>query len=140
MNGVGTGKMRFLQAEHGEALAVMRKQPYPALPELSEATQAVICGGDATPRRLMRRQLIVSERMGAVPTDAPMTPLQRDLRGECKRLRLRRPRLGLEQLQIVVGIVVVVRAVEDTLPATRRALRPDGGFYLRGGGCGGSGG
>ncbi|MCP4425758.1 MAG: hypothetical protein GY803_14785, partial [Chloroflexi bacterium] len=72
-----------------EALAAMRGLPFPGLPELKEATQTVLCFGDAEPMQLIERKLIVSERMGAVPPDTPMVPLQRDLRRQQKRLRLR---------------------------------------------------
>ena len=72
-----------------EALAAMRDLPFPGLPELNEATQTVICFGDAEPMKLIQKKLIVSERMGAVPPDTPMVPLQRDLYTQQKRLRLR---------------------------------------------------
>jgi len=72
-----------------EALAALRGRPFPALPELDEATQAVLCYGDAEPMQLIRRRLIVGERMGLVPPDAPAVPLQRDLRVQQTRLRLR---------------------------------------------------
>ncbi len=62
-----------------EALAAMRDLPYPGLPELNEATQAVLCGGAAEPLDLIRRKLIVGERMGMVPPDSPMVPLQHDI-------------------------------------------------------------
>ncbi len=72
-----------------EALAAIRDQAIPGLAELNEATQTVLCFGDATPLRLIQKKIIVSERMGAVPADTPMVPLQRDLQREQKRLRLR---------------------------------------------------
>ncbi len=51
---------------------------YPAA-ELNEAVRAVFCFGDDLPLRLIHEKLIVSERLGQVPEDAPMTPLQADL-------------------------------------------------------------
>ncbi len=72
-----------------EALAALRGRPFPALDELNEAVQAVLCGGEAEPMALIRRRLIVGERMGVVPPDAPAVPLQHDLRAEQTRLRLR---------------------------------------------------
>jgi hypothetical protein len=62
-----------------EALAALRGLPFPGLPELNEATVAVLCSGDQEPMTLIRRKLIVGERMGLVPPDTPMVPLQRDL-------------------------------------------------------------
>jgi hypothetical protein len=72
-----------------EALAAMRDLAVAGLPELTEATQTVICFGEAAPLRLIQEKLIVSERMGNVPPDTPMVPLQRDLHHHQKRLRLR---------------------------------------------------
>lgn len=72
-----------------EALAGLRGRPFPGLPELDEATQSALCGGDSEPMRLIRRRLVVGERMGMVPPDVPAVPLQRDLREQQTRLRLR---------------------------------------------------
>lgn len=72
-----------------EALAALRGLAVPGLAELNEATQTVICFGEAAPLRLIQEKLIVSERMGSVPPDTPMVPLQRDLHQLQKRLRLR---------------------------------------------------
>jgi len=71
-----------------ESLAAIRGHPLPGLPELSEATQAVLCFGDDAPMRLIHEKLIVGEALGKVPTDIPTTPLQQDLGREQKRLRL----------------------------------------------------
>ena len=72
-----------------ESLAALRGLPAPGLPELNEATQTVLCFGDAAPMQLIQKRLIVGERMGAVPPDSPMIPLQRDLHQQQHRLRLR---------------------------------------------------
>lgn len=72
-----------------EALAAMRNLPLPGLAEFNEATQTVMCFGDAAPLGLIQEKLIIGERMGAVPPDTPMTPLQRDLYQHQRRLRLR---------------------------------------------------
>lgn len=72
-----------------EALTAIRGLALPGLAELNEATQTVLCFGEAEPMQLIQERLIVSERMGAVPPDSPMIPLQRNLYQEQKRLRLR---------------------------------------------------
>lgn len=71
-----------------ESLAAMRDLPFPGLPELNEATQAVLCQGMAEPLDLIRRKLIVGERLGMVPPGSPMVPLQRDLYHQQKVLEL----------------------------------------------------
>jgi hypothetical protein len=72
-----------------QALAALRDRTQVGLPELTEATQAVLCHGDDLPLRLIERKLIVGERLGQVPDETPMVPLQQDLLREQKRLRLR---------------------------------------------------
>ena len=72
-----------------QSLAALRDITLPGLPELNEATQAVICGGEAEPMRLIQKRLIVGERMGLVPPDAPLVPLQRDLYAQMRALKLR---------------------------------------------------
>lgn len=76
-------------ARLAEALAAIRGRALPGLPELEEATLSVLCGGDEEPLALIRRRLIVGERMGLVPPDAPAVPLQRDLAALQARLKLR---------------------------------------------------
>lgn len=67
-----------------DALAAVRNRPLPGLPELLEAAQAVLCYGDTTPLRLIETRLIVGERLGSIPAETPMLPLQR----EQQRLRM----------------------------------------------------
>ncbi|MBI1296011.1 hypothetical protein GC175_13740 [bacterium] len=73
-----------------QSLAALRQRPLPGLPELTEAVQAVFCFGEELPLQLVREQMIVGERLGAVPAEAPTVPLQLDLEKEQKRLRLPR--------------------------------------------------
>ncbi len=72
-----------------DALAAIRDFSLPGLAELSEATQAVLCFGDPLPMQLIQDQLIVGERLGKIPSDTPMVPLQQDLLRQQKRLRLK---------------------------------------------------
>ncbi|NTV65867.1 MAG: hypothetical protein HGA65_20350, partial [Oscillochloris sp.] len=71
-----------------EGLAALRGHPLPGLPELSEACRAVFCFGGDAPMQLIHDQLIVGERLGAVPDEAPSVPLQQDLQREQRRLKL----------------------------------------------------
>jgi hypothetical protein len=71
-----------------EALAGLRDRPLPGLPELNEASQAVLCFGSELPMRLIHEQLIVGEMLGEVPAETPQAPLQQDLAREQRRLRL----------------------------------------------------
>lgn len=72
-----------------EALAALRNFSLPGLAELNESTQTVLCFGDALPMQLIQEQLIVGERLGKIPTETPMVPLQQDLLRQQKTLRLK---------------------------------------------------
>ncbi len=72
-----------------EALAALRGSAMPGLAEMNEAAQTVFCMGDAAPMRLIQERLIVSDRLGQVPPETPLIPLQQDLQQLQKRLRLK---------------------------------------------------
>ncbi|WP_129629083.1 DUF5682 family protein [Candidatus Oscillochloris fontis] len=72
-----------------ESLAALRGRPLPGLPEMNEACRAVFCFGSDLPMQLIHSELIVGERMGAVPEEAPSVPLQQDLQREQRRLRMK---------------------------------------------------
>jgi Family of unknown function (DUF5682) len=72
-----------------EALAALRSRPLAGLEEVTEAARAVLCEGSDLLTDLIQRRLVVGERLGSVPATTPMMPLQRDLRDQQRRLRLR---------------------------------------------------
>jgi hypothetical protein len=69
-------------------LAALRNLWKPGLTELNDAALAVMCFGDPTLLHLIRRELIVSNRMGTVPDQVPRPPLQSDIDKTAKSLRL----------------------------------------------------
>lgn len=71
-----------------EALAALRGKPLPGLDELLESARTVFCFGAETPMQLISAQLVIGQRMGGIPEDAPLVPLARDLSALQKRLRL----------------------------------------------------
>ncbi|MFE1166333.1 DUF5682 family protein [Nocardiopsis sp. NPDC058789] len=72
-----------------ESLAVLRGRPLAGLDEVSEAVTAVLCEGEQTRAALVHGRMVIGERLGSVPPDTPMVPLQRDLMAAQKRLRLK---------------------------------------------------
>ena len=70
------------------ALASLRHLPRAGLEELNEATLSVLCNGEEILLDLIRRKLIVSDRIGETPTEIPKPPLQMDLEKLQKKLRL----------------------------------------------------
>lgn len=76
-------------ARLADSLAALRERPAPGLDELNEATRTVLLMGDDAVLRLIEDQLIVGDRLGSVPPDVPVVPLQRDLERLQKSLRLK---------------------------------------------------
>lgn len=76
-------------ARLADALAALRAHHQPGLDELCEALRTVVCMGDDAPMQLIHRQLIVGDRLGGIPEQAPAVPLQRDLEQQQKSLRLK---------------------------------------------------
>jgi len=72
-----------------EALAALRGRPLAGLAEVSEATWSVLCGGDELAAGFVTRDLVVGERLGAVPDNAQIVPLEADLRARARTLKLR---------------------------------------------------
>lgn len=72
-----------------ESLAALRERPLPGLPELNEAVLTVFCFGNPVPMRLIEEKLIIGERIGSVPPETPMAPLQGDFDREIRRLRMK---------------------------------------------------
>ncbi|MFF4774339.1 DUF5682 family protein [Microtetraspora fusca] len=77
-----------------QSLATLRDRPLAGLNEVSEAVRAVLCEGDELPAELVRRRMVLGERLGRVPDSTPMVPLQRHLREEQRRVRLKPEALG----------------------------------------------
>lgn len=71
-----------------DMLALLRNYPRPGLQELNEATQSVICFGDEVLLQLIRDELIVSNKLGQVPGNAPKVPLQHDFEKQQSKCRL----------------------------------------------------
>ncbi len=88
--GVAASPAHVIEAVRlAEALAALRGRPLAGLEEVTEAARAVLCEGSDVLSRLIQRRLVIGERLGAVPADTPMVPLQQDTRDQQRRLRLR---------------------------------------------------
>ncbi|MFW0793342.1 DUF5682 family protein [Gordonia sp. CPCC 205515] len=76
-------------ARLADTLAVLRRRPLAGLTEINEATLAVMCQGDSGLADLMYREAVIGERLGSVPDDAPVVPLQADLTASARSARLK---------------------------------------------------
>jgi hypothetical protein len=72
-----------------DTLAAVRDLAAPGIDELREAALATLCGGETERLDLIREKLEIGEKLGEVPAETPTVPLQRDLEGLQKRLRLK---------------------------------------------------
>jgi hypothetical protein len=88
--GIGVSSAHVIEAVRlAEALAALRGRPLAGLEEVTEASRAVLCEGSDLLTALIGRKLVIGERLGTVPADTPMVPLQRDLHDQQRHLRLR---------------------------------------------------
>ncbi len=71
-----------------ETLAVMRGRPIAGLDEVQEAALAVMCAGAEPVLAFVTNDLVIGEQLGTVPDEAPLVPLDADLRQQAKSLRL----------------------------------------------------
>jgi len=71
-----------------ESLASLRGFSKAGLEELNEATLTVLCNGESILMQLIHDELIVSNKIGEVPTEIPKPPLQLDIEKWQKKLRL----------------------------------------------------
>lgn len=71
------------------ALASLRGLNRPGLNEFNEATQTVMCMGEAVLMQLVWKDLIVGKDIGRVPDNTPQAPIQRDLEQWIKTLRFK---------------------------------------------------
>ena len=79
-----------------EALSALRDLSAPRLQELQEAIRTVMLFGEELPLELIRQNLLIGEKIGAVPSSLPATPLERDLQRLQKTLKLK-PKATYEQ-------------------------------------------
>src|SRR5205807_2123259 len=82
-----------------DALASMRELPMPGLAEVHEAIQTVLCHGNVEPMELIRQRLEIGDKLGEVPPNTPVVPLQRDLERKQRALRLK-PTTEIETLDL----------------------------------------
>lgn len=70
-------------------LAGMRGLPIPGLPEMRDASLAVLCGGDDVMLNIIERKLYVGERIGEIDKNVPQMPLAQDFDRWCRKTRMK---------------------------------------------------
>ncbi|MBI5914641.1 MAG: hypothetical protein HY842_04635 [Bacteroidetes bacterium] len=71
-----------------ETLATLRGLAVPGIDELKEAAVTTICEGDGERLQLIENKLITGNKVGSVPDNVPVVPLQRDIEQAVKSARL----------------------------------------------------
>ncbi len=81
-------------ARFANSLAAIRMRATPNLDDLRDAAVVVLCNGEQTIYRSIQQRLEVGGELGAIPQDAPATPLAKNIEAERKRLRIKREELS----------------------------------------------
>lgn len=71
-----------------DSLAALRNLSVAGISELREAAIAILCEGAASPLKLIEEKLIIGDKIGEVPDEIPVVPLQQDLNTCIKSARL----------------------------------------------------
>lgn len=71
------------------SLAAMRNRPLADLSDIADACRAVFCFDSDLGMQLIASKLLIGQRLGEVPEETPLVPLQQDLQRQQKRLRLK---------------------------------------------------
>ena len=82
-----------------DSITALRQLSKAGLEELNEATLAVLCNGEEILLKLIREELIVSDKIGTVPHEVPKPPLLQDVEKTQKRLRVA-PDAGVKELTL----------------------------------------
>jgi hypothetical protein len=87
--GMDVSSAHLIEASRlAEALAAIRGRGVPGLPEMLEASRAVLTFGADVPLRLVTTRLIIGTGLGSIPESVATAPLARDLAAAQRRLRL----------------------------------------------------
>ncbi|WP_374582790.1 DUF5682 family protein [Pseudoduganella sp.] len=99
-NGLDASSAHVIEAVRlADGLAALRDRSRPGLGELLEALQSVLFGDSEAPLRLIEKELLVDDRLGAVPAATPTLPLPADVRQLQKSYRMA-PRADQQELEL----------------------------------------
>lgn len=71
-----------------QSLAGLRNLSRAGLEEMNEASLSVLCNGESILLNLIHKELIVSNKIGSVPSEIPKPPLQTDIEKLQRKLKL----------------------------------------------------
>lgn len=73
-----------------DSLAALRNLSVPGINELRESAISILCGGEFALLQLIEDKLIIGDKMGEVPDEIPVIPLQQDLNKCIQTARLKK--------------------------------------------------
>lgn len=73
-----------------ETLALLRDRNSVGLSEINESIKSVICLGNTYKFDLIKKELIIGNEIGTIPSNVPLTPLQTDFNDLMKKFRLKK--------------------------------------------------
>lgn len=73
-----------------QTLTTLRGKEIAGMEEMEEAALTVFCSGNEEQLNLIRNKLVIGEKVGQVPEQIPIIPLQKDLEKQIKSARLRK--------------------------------------------------
>ena len=71
-----------------ETLTALRDRSRTGLGEILEAMRSVLFSDSDAPLALIKQELLINDRLGTIPPDAPMLPLPQDVKQSQKRYRM----------------------------------------------------
>ncbi len=77
-------------ARLANTLAAIRNLPVTGLPELREAALAVLCEGEEEKMNIIEERLIIGNKIGKVPPNINLIPIQQDLEKTIRSARLKK--------------------------------------------------
>ncbi|MEM6317195.1 MAG: DUF5682 family protein [Bacteroidota bacterium] len=82
-----------------DTLAALRNLSVASINELREAATAILCEGTSTTLQLIAEKLIIGEKIGEVPDEIPVVPLQQDLNKTIKSARLTKEKAAFGKVE-----------------------------------------
>lgn len=89
-----------------DTLATMRKLTVPGIDEMYESAVSIFCEGFPSKMEIISRKLIIGDKIGKVPPEIPLIPLQQDLEKAIKSAGLSKIKASTEAIDKTLDLRV----------------------------------
>lgn len=86
------------------SLAAIRNLPVPGIQELKEAAITTLCEGAISTFQLIEDELIIGNKIGEVPEEIPVVPLQQDFNQAVKSARLTKEKKAFASVEKILDL------------------------------------